>query len=140
MSTVLWANQLKDGAVSSQEADLYALYKHLTSLDTLADRLGVGNLSSLCDETDLLVNLDQLDLPDGMTDTNELMAAQGRWVDASEAVQRLERLLTHVEKDRPRFGLVGNQVDVVIEELSEALNFARHAADAGAQFNFAIVM
>jgi hypothetical protein len=33
MSTVLWANYLSDGTVTSDESDKYALYKFLDKLD-----------------------------------------------------------------------------------------------------------
>ncbi|MBX3710883.1 MAG: hypothetical protein KF800_02830 [Lysobacter sp.] len=140
MSTVLWANQLLHGMVVSDESDKYALHRHLPKLDKLAVACGVPALSSICDGTDLRFNLQDLELPDGMTSTHEWMARDGVWVDAPEAVRLLSALLEAVLAKRPRFGLLRNDCDAVLDELREALAFAEEAAARGARFNFSIVM
>jgi hypothetical protein len=140
MSTVLWANRMSDGVVVSDESDKYALHKHLPRLDRIAATAGVPSLSSWCDTTDLRFNVEDIELPAGMTSTSEWMAVEGVWVDASEAVRGLTALLAAVEKERPRFGLLRNDCDAVIGELRESLAFARDAAEKGAKFNFSVVM
>ncbi len=57
MSTVLWANLLLEGKVSSDENDNYALYKHSKKLDKLTRELGVSGFSSVQDFTDIQFNL-----------------------------------------------------------------------------------
>ncbi|MBC3881873.1 hypothetical protein H8K35_10705 [Undibacterium sp. LX40W] len=49
MSTVLWANLLQDGIVTSDEDDKYALYKHTDKLDRIAKNLGLSSFAAICD-------------------------------------------------------------------------------------------
>lgn len=141
MSTVLWTNALAAGQVTSDDSDKYAIYKHLDKLDKLCKELGLAPLSELCDSTDLRFNLDDdLELPDGISSTNELMAQNGVWIEASEAVTLLGRLVASLKAKPVKFGLVRNDYDAVLTELEESLRFAEGAAAQGAKFNFAIVM
>jgi hypothetical protein len=141
MSTVLWAHRLLDGVVTSDESDKPALHRHLPQLDRIAISAGAPLLlSSICDDTDLRFNLQDLALPAGMASTNEWMARDGVWADAADAARLLSALLETVLAKRPRFGLLRNDCDAVIEELRESLAYAEDAAARGARFNFAIVM
>jgi len=140
MSTVLWANQLLDGKVTSDQEDRYALYRHLDRLDRVCRSLGLTPLSAICDSTDMRFSLDDTDLPEGMASTNELMARDSVWVPAAEAVALLEGLLAAVRERRVRFGILRDDHDDVVRELSESLALARSAAAQGAMFNFAFVM
>jgi hypothetical protein len=140
MSTVLWANRLQDGQVTSDESDKYALHRHLSQLDKLAIAAGVPALSSWCDSTDLRFNVEDIELPQGMSSTSEWMARDGVWVEAGEAMRGLSALIAAIEAKRPRFGLLRNDCDAVIEELRESLAYAEDAAARGARFNFSIVM
>ncbi len=74
-----------------------------------------------------------------MTSTTELMARDGVWLPGAEAVALLEGLLAAVQERRRRFGLLRDDHDEVVRELSETLAFARSAAAQGAKFNFAVV-
>lgn len=139
MSTVLWANQLSDGAVTSDQEDRYALYRHLDKLDKVCRSLGMTPLSAICDSTDMQFNLGDAELPEGMTSTNDLMARDGVWVPAVEAVALLEGLLAAVREKQIRFGILRDDHDEVVRELSESLAVARAAAAQGAKFNFAVV-
>lgn len=140
MSTVLWANVLQDGVVRSEEADRIALYRHADRLDAIAKKLGLPSFHAACDSTDAHYNADDdLELPEGMTSTTEVMAASGAWLPRAEALSLLEGLLAHVRAEKTRFGLLSNQHDAVVEELDGVLGFLR--GEAGAEkFNFAIVM
>ena len=140
MSTVYWSNALVGDTVSSDNEDLYALYKHTKKLDSLCSTLGLREISSFIDNTDLMVNLEQLDMPDGMESTDELMAAQGNWTDAALAADVLEKLCEHVKENEIRFGLVSNARSDIIEELELCAKFARAAAENGGRFNLAVVM
>lgn len=140
MSTVYWSNSLIGDTVSSDNEDLYALNKHTKKLDALCKKVGLQAISSFIDSTDMLVNLEQLDMPSGMESTDELMAAQGNWVDAQLAADVLEQLCEHVKTNEVRFGLVSDARGDVIEELELCAKFARAAAEKGGKFNFAIVM
>jgi hypothetical protein len=141
MSTVLWTNSLAAGQVTSDSSDKYAVYKHLDKLDKRCKELGLPPLSELCDSTDLRFNLDDdLELPEGMSSTNELMAQSGVWIEAGEAVARLGRLLASLKEKPVKLGFIKNDYDEVLAELEESLRFAEGAAAQGAKFNFAIVM
>lgn len=140
MSTVLWANQLYDGKVMSAQSDLYALYKHTRKLDRLCKKLGLSALSTMCDDTDMRLNfMTEMELPEGMTSTDELMARDGVWVDAAVAVDVLSKLLAHIQATREKFGLLRNDHDNVVAELKESLVVAEAATGNSAKFNFAIV-
>ncbi len=140
MSTVLWANHLFEGRVTSDESDKVALHRHLKKLDRLCELWGVVPISTFCDSTDARCNLDLIDLPEGMESTDELMAVEGVWIEADGAERALAALLDGIRENRTRFGLLRNDHDLVVAELSESLAFARSALDRGANFNFSIVM
>lgn len=139
MSTVLWANHLLEGQVVSDQSDKGALYRHADKLDKLAAAAKLSPFSSLFDQTDLQFNLGEDELPDGMESTNELMARNGNWVAAADALAILAGLHASITDTRPRFGLLSNDYDAVVAELEEAIGFAKAAAESGARFNFAVV-
>lgn len=140
MSTVLWANYLVDGKVASDESDKWALYKHAGKLDKLAGVAKVEPFSALLDHTDTQFNMGEGELPEGMESTNELMARDGVWKTADEALAILGGLLAAITAEKPRFGLMKNDYDAVVAELTESVEFARQASAAGARFNFSVVM
>ena len=139
MSTVLWTNLLVNGEVTTDEADKYALHEHSDKLDDLGKKLGLGSFNDICDTTDLRFNMDEFELPEGVESTSEVMAKEGVWVEVAQAVRLLDGLLTHIKEKKVRFGLLSNDYDQVVEELTEALAYAREAP-AGAKFNFCVVM
>lgn len=141
MSTVLWANVLVGATVKSNEADRYALYKHLDKLGALTRQLGLPSFDDFCDTTDLRYNTDEsMELPEGMTSTNDLMAREGAWLDAPQAAEVLERLLGHIRDHKVRFGLFSNEHDEVVSELTEVLDFLRSQEGEATRFNFSVVM
>ncbi|MCY1287685.1 hypothetical protein D9M68_342710 [compost metagenome] len=140
MSTVLWANELVGGVVTSDESDKYALYKHADKLDEIGQRIAQKSFKALCDTTDLEFNLGDDELPNGMASTNELMAKNGKWMTASEAVSLLSSLIAEIETKKVRFGLLKNDHDAVLTELKESLSYAQGAAAKGGKFNFSVVM
>ena len=140
MSTVLWANLLHAGRVSSDETDKPALYRHSKKLDRLSRRLGVSSFLSAQDFTDYQFNLSDEDLPDGMTSTDELMARDGAWMAARDAIEMLEQLARHIEADDIRFGFFSDDRAEVLRELDESLEMARKADRVNGQFNFSVVM
>lgn len=141
MSTVLWANHCINGVVTSDESDKYAMYKHLGALDKLCKSLQLTELSAFCDTTDLRYNMDdEIELPEGMESTSELMAEQGVWLDAAEAVTVLTTLLNAIQQQGTRFGLLKNAHQAVVDELEESIAFAQAGAKQQARFNFCVVM
>jgi hypothetical protein len=141
VSTVLWANALVDGVVTSDESDKHALYKHADKLDEICRGVLQRSFKDLCDTTDLEYNLsDEDELPQGMTSTNELMAARGKWVAAAEAVELLTAMIHEIASRKTRFGLLKNDHDAVLAELRESLAHAQDASAKGGKFNFSVVM
>ena len=141
MSTVLWANHLlKNGEVASDENDKWALYKYAEKLDKFASAAKVEPFSSLLDHTDIQFNMGDDELPDGMKSTNALMAREGVWKSANDAIAILNGLLAVISSEKPRFGVIKNDYDVVVAELSESIEYAKKASDVGAKFNFSVVM
>ncbi|MCG7868875.1 MAG: hypothetical protein JAY74_21205 [Candidatus Thiodiazotropha taylori] len=140
MSTVLWANILINGKVDSDESDKYALYKHSKKLNKISKSLNVVNFEAAQDFTDMQYNMSDDDLPEGMESTNELMAIEGVWVSGSEAVEMLEKIMSHISEKGVRFGLLGNDHEDVIKELKESLQFANRAKSENGMFNFSVVM
>lgn len=139
MSTVLWSNLLVNGEVTTDESDKYALHEHSDKLDAISRKLGLTPFLDLCDTTDLRYNMDEFELPDGVESTNDIMAKEGAWADVADGIRLLDGLLAHLRENKTRFGLLSNDYDQVMEELAEALAYAK-TAPAGAKFNFCVVM
>lgn len=140
MSTVLWANVLADGKVKSDQGDCFALYKHAGKLGSIAKSLGLPPFDEICDTTDQRFNLEDRDLPAGMTSTDELMAVQGVWMPIAEAVAYLQSLRDHIVQKNVRFGLLSNQHSDVLQELDEVIAFVKGEAGTAEKFNFSVVM
>ena len=140
MSTVLWANYLVDGQVTCAESDLYALCKYADKLDRICRKHGAVPFLDTHDSTDMQFNIGDEELPEGVESTDEVMAANGTWVDAQAALEMLETLLKIVRDEGTRFGMIGNAHDEVVAELEESIEFAKQAAAKSARFNFALVM
>lgn len=140
MSIVLWGNRLSNGQVVTDALDKPALHKHTDKLDELCGQIGLPAFSDLCDSTDARFNLEDLDLPDGMTSTDEVMAAEGVWVEAPQALFLLRQLLDHVRRHKTRFGLLRNDHDAVVAELVQSIEFFDAASAGGERVNFSVVM
>ncbi len=138
MSMVLWANYLVDGKVTSDESDKYALYQHAETLDRISREHSVTPFFDTHDSTDMEFNVGDGELPEGMESTDELMAVNGRWIEASAAIEMLQTLL-RVLKDGDAAIDADDREDLV-EELEESIGFARRAKELSAQFNFSVVM
>jgi hypothetical protein len=141
LSTVLWANHLqKNGVVTTDESDKWALYKHADKLDKLASAAKLQAFTSLLNHTDVQFNLGDAELPEGLASTNELMARAGVWKPANDALAILNGLLAVISREKPRFGFVKNDYDDVVAELVEGITYAKNADESGAMFNFSVVM
>ncbi len=141
MSTVLWANHLlNNGGVVSDESDKWALYKYADKLDKLASVAGLEPFSSLLDHTEMQFNLGDDELPDGIQSTNDLMARNGMWKSDDDALGILNGLFAAITTEKPRFGVMKNDYDAVIAELSESIKYAEKARKLGVKFNFSVVM
>lgn len=141
MSTVLWTNLLENGVVRTDENDKYALHEFSEALDAMGQQLGLGSFLSICDSIDLRFSIeDDMELPEGMESTVEWMARDGQWMDVAPAIRMLEGLVAHLRTAKPTLGTGDADREQTIEELEEALTFARSAEAGTARFNFSIVM
>ena len=140
MSTVLWANLLHEARVTSDEIDKFALYKHSKKLDKLTRQLGVRSFLSAQDFTDLQFNLDDDDLPQGIESTEELMAQNGTWMAAQDAVEMLGNLIRHIDERKIKFGFFNDDREDVLQELEQSLVIAERANSVNGMFNFSVVM
>lgn len=141
MSTVLWANLLLDnGEVVSDERDKWALYQYAEKLDQFARVAKVKPFSSLLDHTDIEANIIDDALPEDVISTNALMASEGVWTSADEALVILNAILALIRTEKPKFGLLKNDAEAVVAELSESIEYATKASEMGAKFNFSVVM
>lgn len=140
MSTVLWANYLFEGHVTSDESDKYALYKYSNKLDRLTRQLGVTPFLQAQDTTDAKFNVSDEELPQGMESTDELMAEKGAWIESEDAIVMLETLVAEIKARNIRFGAFSNAQQDVLADIDESLKFAREAASRSAKFNFSVVM
>ena len=138
MSTVLWANYLVDGKVTSDESDKYAMYQHAETLDRISREQGVTPFFETHDSTDMRFNVSDAELPDGMESTDELMAVSGLWIEAGAAIEMLQTLLRVVSDSDSAFD--ADDREDLVEELEESIEFARRAHELSAQFNFSVVM
>jgi len=140
MSTVLWANLLHAGKVVADERDKPALYRHGKKLDKLTRQLGLSNFLSFQDFTELQFNLSTDELPPGVESTDELMAQQGTWMAAQDAVETLTNLIGHIDQNNVRFGFFSDDRDEILRELRESLVVAERANSVAGMFNFSVVM
>lgn len=129
-----------NGKVKSDQADHVALYKQADKLDAIAKSLKLPSFLKVCDTTDLRFNTEDLQLPQGMVSTDELMAAQGSWMPVADAIELLQALRDHIVNQNVRFGMLSNQQPQVLAELDEVLAFARGEAAGAQRFNFSVVM
>ena len=112
----------------------------MDKLDALCSSCEVMLFSDILDSTDMQINLDVIELPEGMESTDELMAQQGVWASAAAVLHMLETLLHKIETDNIRFGTARNAREDIVAELQESIAFAREAVTKSAKFNFGVVM
>jgi hypothetical protein len=67
------------------------------------------------------------------------MAEKGAWLELSDAILMLDRLLSYIIENQVRFGLLTNAHASVVEELRGVLAFARAGEGRAQKFNFGIV-
>ena len=141
MSTVIWVNYLRDGKVSSDESDKWALYRFAGKLDRLCSKLGLPPLSGFHDTTDARANLEP-ETGDGteIPNTWETMAETGDWYFPDDGLRVIEALLAELERNPVRFGFFGDRYGDVVAELKEARASIARAKTMEAQFHLCVVL
>lgn len=139
MNSDLWSNYLVDKIVTSDGSDKFVRYEYSKKLGQNSRRSGVAPFLEGQDTTDAEFNVSDMELPEGMESTDELMAANRRWIEAQNAVEMIEALLDTIENENIRFSVLTNSSDMVVEDLKESLIFAKEAASKSGKFNFAVI-
>ncbi|MDQ8205771.1 hypothetical protein [Pelagicoccus sp. SDUM812003] len=138
MSTVIWTIVKTSDKTISDETDHLLIYKHASKLDKLCSKLGVANLSSFHDNTDLAVNLmDEL----ADEDVETYKRKNEKWHDISKGIESLESLIQHLERNEIKFGLFDKASSKeMIVELSEVRNWLAGKKDSSEGFHLCVVM
>ena len=140
MSTVLWVHYFTDGRITSDQQDLWAMYRYSDRLDSLCAKIGVRPLSEFHDTTDAEANLGPApDESAGTFDAYVRMASRGKWFSPEEGLEIIDRLLDALRQNPLRFGLLKDRYVEVMAELSacrQAIDFARQQR---AKFNLCVV-
>jgi hypothetical protein len=141
VSTVIWVNWLKDGKVTSDDVDRWALYRFADKLDLLCEELDVTPLSEFHDTTDLEVNLAPEDEEiDEEVDTYQLMAEKGKWFPPQRGIEVIDRLLERLRARPVRFGLLSDHGVEVVTELEGCRAILERIEGEDALFHLCIVM
>ena len=116
------------------------IYKHSKKLDKLTRQLGVRSFLSAQDFTDLQFNLGDDELPPGVESTEQLMARNGTWMAAQDAVEMLSNLIRHIDERKIKFGFFSDDRDAVLQELEQSLAIAERANSVNGMLNFSVVI
>jgi len=142
MSTVLWVHCLKDGSITSEQQDLWAMYHFSSSLDRLCAKIGVRPLSEFSDATAVDAEEDLTPLPGEPVGTLDLylrIASRGKWFPPQEGLDILDRLLDTLRRSPVRFGLLKDHYIEVMVDLAECRQSIEKARQQGAKFKLCVV-
>lgn len=137
MGMTIWVNYLKDGTVTSDEADKSAMFRHLNKLDQLCKRSRIRKLSDFLDTTDLEANVDDGTQAEGST--WDLMAQKGNWFSPEAGIEVLSALIRQLEEKPIRFGWLTDNYDWVLMDLKECLASIENAGEKEARFHLGVV-
>lgn len=139
MSSVYWVYKLVDGLVDGPEEDCYELYRHTELLDNICAALEIEEFSSMVDYTDASFCFEEKELPEGVEDTTELMARQGNWVAAADAVNVLSSLEQFISDSDNALDISSDARSGLILELRTTVTFASVAASEQGKLNLSVV-
>jgi hypothetical protein len=142
MSTVLWVRYLKNGSITSEQQDLWAMYHFSDRLDRLCANIGVRPLSEFHDATDVDAEEDLAPAPHESAGTlNEYlrMASRGQWFPPEEGLDILDKLLDTLRRSPVRFGLLKDRYIEVMVDLVECRQSIEKARQQGAKFKLCVV-
>jgi len=140
MSTVLWVHYLKDGIVTSEQQDLWAMYRFSDHLDRLCAKIGARPLSEFHDTTDAEANLAPVHHESvGTLDSYLRMASRGQWFSPDEGLVIIDRLLDTLRQSPMRFGLLKDRYIEVMVDLAACRQSIDKARQQGSKFNLCVV-
>ena len=140
MSSAIWINALKDGKVTGNEVDRWAILRFADKLDALCDKLGIAKLSDFHDTTDLEANLAPEEEDEDFPDTYELMAQKGKWFPPRAGIEVMEPLIESLKAKPVRFGLMTDHSAEVLTDLEECRVVLQELETEGSMFHLCIVM
>ena len=142
MSTVLWVRYLKNGSITSEQQDLWAMYHFSDRLDRLCAKIGVRPLSEFHDAADADAEEDLAPAPHESAGTLHeylKMASRGPWFPPEEGLDILDKLLDSLRRSPVRFGLLKDRYIEVMVDLVECRQSIEKARQQGAKFKLCVV-
>ncbi|HET6491231.1 MAG TPA: hypothetical protein VFG28_15850 [Syntrophales bacterium] len=142
MTTVLWVRYLKNGNITSEQQDLWALYHFSDHLDRLCANIGIRPLSEFHDAADVDEEEGPAPAPHESAGTlNEYltMASRGQWYPPEEGLDILDKLLDTLRRSPVRFGLLKDHYIEVMVDLAECRQSIEKARREGAKFKLCAV-
>jgi hypothetical protein len=117
MSTVLCVHYLKDGSITSEEQELWAMYHFSDRLDRLCAKIGTRPISEFCEtteaEADVAIRTEETV---GTLDSYLRAASRGQWFPPEEGLVTIDRLLDALRKSPMRFGLLKDHyVEIMVD-------------------------
>jgi hypothetical protein len=143
MSTaVLRVHYLKDGSITSEEQDLWAIYHFSSRLDRLCAKIGVRPLSEFYDATAVDAEEDPAPAPDEPVGTLHAYlrtASRGKWFSPEEGLDILDKLLDTLRRSPVRFGLLKDRYIEVMVDLAACRQSIDEARGQKAKFKLCVV-
>ena len=139
MSTALWLYYREGKTASSNQEDLIFVYRHAAKLDRLCRNLSLKPLSEFHDITDAKFNLGNEGLPDGMSSTVDLMVDRGSWHPVNDGLSTFSALLQWLRANPTRFGVLGNDYQEVLDELTPCVESLESKKAGPYEFNLCVV-
>ena len=139
MSTALWLYYRVGETASSSQEDLIYLYRNAPKLDRICRNLSLKPLSEFHDLTDAKFNLGNEELPDGMSSTTELMIKRGSWHPVNDGLSTFSALLQWLMANPTRFGVLGNDYQEILDELTLCVKSLESQKASPCEFNLCVV-
>jgi hypothetical protein len=139
MSTALWLYYREGETASTNQEDLVSLYRHASKLDRICRNLSLIPLSEFHDLTDAKFNMSNEALPDGISSTTELMTKRGSWHPVNDGLSSLSALLQWLSTNPTRFGVLGNDYQKILDELTICVKSLESRAESPCEFNLCVV-
>jgi hypothetical protein len=142
MSTVLRVHFLKDGSITSEQQDLWAIYHFSSRLDKLCADIGVQPLSEFHDAMAVDAEWDLACAPDEPVGTLHAYlrtASRGQWFSPEEGLDILDKLLDTLRQSPVRFGLLKDRYIEVMVDLAACRESIDQARQQKAKFKLCVV-
>ncbi|HEY5995360.1 MAG TPA: hypothetical protein VIU46_12270 [Gallionellaceae bacterium] len=147
MGMTYWIQTLENDSITSESDDHSMMHSLSDDLDQACRNLGVPELSSFADFTDLELNMTDEDGTDEEWDEEDFddeahldkMKDKMEWFDPAAGLQCLEALRQHVEEGW-NVELDDDRREWLLEELDDCIDTLKALPKEGARFNLAVIM